>query len=114
MRVVLAAVFSGLLMSSALANFYTLQEWSALNPSLRENYIAGAFDSLITVGTGEDSDTVAVHYRNCVKGAHMSLSQLSDNVLRFAKSKPEVQAGPVQTALVRYLISACGEPQPQH
>ena len=111
MKSTMAAVMLIVLTAPASANFYTLQEWSALSRTLRDNYIAGAFDSMITVGS-DDSEQVAVHYRNCVKGAKMSLDQLSDNVLRFAKSKPEVQAGPVQTALVRYLISACGEPPP--
>ena len=113
MRLVMAAVVSTLLAAPALANFYTLQEWSALSPAMRDNYIAGAVDSMITVGTGEESDAAAVHYRSCIKDARMSLSQLSANVLRFAKARPEVQTGPVQAALVRYLINACGEPEPR-
>ena len=110
MKRVLTLVVLMALTSPAAANFYTLQEWSQLNRAQRENYIAGAFDSMITVGSGEESEKVALHYRDCVKGARMALSQLTDNVLRFAKSRPDVQTGPVQTALVRYLVSACGEP----
>jgi hypothetical protein len=43
--------------------------------------------------------------------AKMGLAQLTQNVDRFARDKPELHAGAVQLALLRYLIAACGQPR---
>ena len=71
---------------------------------------AGAFDSLTSFGTGADQVGISRHYETCVRNAKMDLSQLTQNVIRFARDKPELHTGSVQLALLRYLIAACGQP----
>ena len=74
----------------------------------RETYIAGAFDALTSFGTSEPE--VEVSRQLCVRNAKMELSQLTQNVVRFARDKPELHTSSVQLALLRYLIAACGQP----
>jgi hypothetical protein len=110
MRFVIAGIIVLGLVAPTRANFYTYQEWVALNRAERETYLAGAFDSLTSFGTGADEVGISHHYETCVRNAKMDLSQLTQNVIRFARDKPELHTGSVQLALLRYLIAACGQP----
>jgi len=110
MRFAIAALIALELLAPARANFYTYQEWLALNRAERETYLAGAFDSLTSFGTGADEVGISHHYETCVRNGKMDLSQLTQNVIRFARDKPELHTGSVQLALLRYLIAACGQP----
>jgi hypothetical protein len=40
----------------------------------------------------------------------MSAGQLTRNVIEFAKDKPPLHTGNVQSALIQYLIAVCGAP----
>ena len=71
-------------------------------------YVAGAYDSLVTFA---ETDQVGMHYENCLVRARMTNSALTANVLNFAKDRPALQTGPVQGALIAYLIAACGAPK---
>ena len=110
MRFVIAGIIVLGLVAPMRANFYTYQEWVALNRAERETYLAGAFDSLTSFGTGADQVGISRHYETCVRNAKMDLSQLTQNVIRFVRDKPELHTGSVQLALLRYLIAACGQP----
>ena len=109
-RFAIAAFIALGLLAPVRANFYTYAEWLALNRTERETYLAGAFDSLTSFGTGADEVGISRHYETCVRNAKMDLSQLTQNVIRFARDKPELHTGSVQLALLRYLIAACGQP----
>jgi hypothetical protein len=110
MRFAIAALILLGPLAPVRANFYAYQEWVALNRAEREIYLAGAFDSLTSFGTGADEVGISHHYETCVRNAKMDLSQLTQNVIRFARDKPELHTGSVQLALLRYLIAACGQP----
>ena len=65
------------------------------------------FDSLVSFA---ETEQVAVHYVKCIDTVKMTNSQLTANMLNFAKDKSELHTGLVQRVLLNYLIAACGEP----
>jgi hypothetical protein len=101
-----------LVSSGAQANYFTYQQWLAMSELGRAAYVAGAFDSLLTFIDPADEQALAMkwHYNNCLLRAQMSDTQLAANVMNFAKDRPELHTGPVQGALIGYLIAACGAP----
>ena len=50
------------------------------------------------------------HYTVCIQRSKMSAGQLTRNVIEFAKDKPPLHTGNVQSAGIQYLIAACGAP----
>ena len=73
-------------------------------------YLAGAFDTVVGVTEAEDpwGLKTSLHYRKCIRDSHMTLRQLSKNVIAFAATKPELQRTWVVQALLLYLQSVCG------
>jgi len=65
------------------------------------------FDSLVSFA---ETEQVAVHYVKWIDTVKMTNSQLTANMLNFAKDKSELHTGLVQRVLLNYLIAACGEP----
>jgi hypothetical protein len=99
-----------LVSSAAQSNYVTYQKWLALNEISRTAYISGAYDSLVTFVESEQAGRNSLHYRTCIDTSKMTNFQLAENVLIFAKDKPELHTGSVQGALIKYLNAACGEP----
>ena len=102
-----AAGFSALIAiaGSAHAMFLTYSQWDALSPSEQNSYISGVFNGLVGI-----SDTpTGMHYYRCVRDKKVKDSQLADGVRAVAMNKPELQALPVQAALLYYLNQLCGE-----
>jgi hypothetical protein len=93
--------------SAAQSNYFTYQTWLAMPESSRVAYVSGAFDSLVSFA---ETEQVAMHYVKCIDTVKMTNSQLTANMLNFAKDKPELHTGLVQRALLKYLVAACGEP----
>jgi hypothetical protein len=56
-------------------------------------YLAGAFDAVVGVTEAEDpwGLKTSLHYRKCIRDSHMTLRQLSQNVIAFAATKPELR-----------------------
>ena len=96
-----------LVSSAAQSNYFTYQTWLAMPESSRIAYVSGAFDSLVSFA---ETEQVAMHYVKCIDTVKMTNSQLTANMLNFAKDKPELHTGLVQRALLKYLAAACGEP----
>ena len=99
-----------ILAMNAEAEFYTYSEWERASPTARAIYMAGAFDSLVTIATKEGIVS-AVHYQTCMEGSHMTNTQLAENVRIFASTRPELHARAAVSALLAYLISVCGLPK---
>src|SRR5260370_10498694 len=85
MRFAISALVLLGLLAPTRANFYTYEEWVALNRAERETYVAGAFDSLTSFGTSEQEIEVSRHYELCVRNANMDRSQLAQNVIQLAR-----------------------------
>jgi hypothetical protein len=65
---VIAGLLSALLIGHANAQvYYTYAEWERLSDQARTMYIAGAYDSLISI-TSPDTVPIARHYAKCVSG----------------------------------------------
>ena len=99
-----------LISSAAQANYFTYQQWLAMNETARVLYISGAYDSFVTILSDEQSVTNSSYFKKCIQTAQMTNAQLAANVLNFAKDRPELHTDAVQTALLGYLIAACGKP----
>ena len=99
-------------MSASLAygQFFTYSEWERLPEEERQVYLAGAFDTVVGVTEAEDpwGLKTSLHYRKCIRDSHMTLKELSQNVIAFAETKPELQGTWVVAALLLYLQSLCG------
>jgi hypothetical protein len=96
--------------ATAHAGFYTYSTWASLAPAARAAYIAGAYDSFVGFGTEKDMKRID-HYNDCVARSQMNHFQLADNVLAYAKTRPEIQAHTVMRPLLAYLEALCGPVQ---
>ncbi|MGE5777741.1 MAG: hypothetical protein ACM30D_00340 [Hyphomicrobiales bacterium] len=62
----IAGLFSALTINQANAQvYYNYADWDRLNESDRAAYIAGAYDSLVSIATAETASS-ARHYSRCV------------------------------------------------
>ena len=75
----------------------------------RSYYIAGLFDALLTIDQG-DNAKASLHFSRCIMQSGMKSNHVADGVLRFAQTRPALQAQPLIFALSEYLISVCGNP----
>jgi hypothetical protein len=82
-----AAVFN----VAAVPNYFTYAQWVKLSPEGRAAYIAGT----------------------CLARAKMGSNQLGDNLQTYVSARPELQAGTVYAALVKYLADQCSSSHPQ-
>jgi hypothetical protein len=96
--------------SLACGQFFTYSEWEQLPEEERQVYLAGAFDTVVGITEAEDpwGLKTSLHYRNCIRDSHMTLRQLTQNVIAFGATKPEVKDTWVVGALLLYLQSLCG------
>jgi hypothetical protein len=95
----IAWLVSALLIGQANAQvYYNYPQWDRLNDLARATYIAGAYDSFISIAT---PDTAAA-------ARQLSTEQLAKNVRAFVATRPDLQKGPVQGGLINYLVELCG------
>lgn len=107
---IILVLCSGLFIAQpAAANFLTYAEWVRMNAEMRAIYIAGAYDSLITFAMSDEQRAVNAHYSDCITKSKLTVSQLAENVRKFAKDKAKLQDF-VETPLISYLYEYCGAP----
>ncbi|GEM_PF-3139476 len=94
--------------SGAFAGHLTYSQWAALDDGRRAVYMAGVIDRLANLVPATASSKQGMHYQRCVLEGEMTSGQLSDNVLTFARSFPEVQKLSARAALIQYLNRLCG------
>jgi hypothetical protein len=106
----IAGLFSALTINQANAQvYYNYPDWDRLSESARATYIAGAYDSLVSIATA-DTASAARHYSKCVTSRQLTNEQLAKNVRAFVTTRPHLQKGPVQGGLINYLVELCGAP----
>jgi hypothetical protein len=106
---VIAGLLSALMIGRANAQvYYTYPEWDRLSDQARTMYIAGAYDSLVSIAS-PDTAAISRHYSKCVSG-RIPIEQLAKNVRTFVAARPDLQKKPVQVGLINYLIEHCGAP----
>jgi hypothetical protein len=103
-----SAIAATIFTLAAVPNFFTYVEWAKLSNEGRAAYIAGAFDSLINHYDNDAARVVARHYSECVVRAQLNSVQMSDNLSAYVSARPELRAGTVHAALLRYLADLCG------
>jgi hypothetical protein len=96
----------------AQAGFYNYSEWEQLSVDERGGYIAGAIDLITSYATGDDA-SAPLRYRECIAKSKMRLSQLDKNVRAYVQTQPDLQAGDMTTAPIKYLVALCGAPPKQ-
>ena len=108
--VMIAVLLSALLLGQAHAQvYYSYPQWDRLSESDQAVYIAGAYDSLVSIAS-PNTASAARHYSRCLASNRLSSEQLARNVRAFVASRPDLQKGPVQGGLVNYLVELCGAP----
>jgi hypothetical protein len=99
-----------MLVSSAQVHlFFGYSDWERLPAEPRRMYLAGAMDSLLVYVSTDEQRKLSLHYSKCMFEARMSAGQLSDNVVAYAKTRPELQRDTAQAALINYLSALCGK-----
>ena len=107
--VVIAGFLSALMISRANTQvYYNYPAWDRLSDQARAMYIAGAYDSLVSIASPDTAST-SRHYSKCVSG-RLPVEQLARNVRTFVAARPDLQNKPVQVGLINYLIELCGVP----
>jgi hypothetical protein len=106
---VIAGLLSALMMGAASSQvYYTYPEWDRLSEQARTLYIAGAYDTLVSIASADTAAT-SRHYSKCISG-RLTIEQLAKNVHAFVAARPDLQKKPVQVGLINYLIDHCGAP----
>jgi len=111
--ITITAMVTAVLNVAAVPNYFTYAQWVKLSPEGRAAYIAGTFDSLVNRYDDDAGRTVALHYLECLARAKMGSNQLGDNLQTYVSARPELQAGTVYAALVKYLADQCSSSHPQ-
>jgi hypothetical protein len=116
--ITITATVAAVLNLAAVPNYFTYAQWVKLSPEGRAAYIAGTFDSLVNrygddTGRDDTGRAVALHYSECLARAKMGSNQLGDNLQTYVSARPELQAGTVYAALVKYLADQCSSSHPQ-
>jgi hypothetical protein len=105
----IAWFLSALMIGRANAQvYYNYPAWDRLSDQARAMYIAGAYDSLVSIASADTAST-SRHYSKCVSG-RLPVEQLAKNVRTFVAARPDLQNKPVQLGLINYLIELCGAP----
>jgi hypothetical protein len=112
MRFIIIVLLLSTIPARAQNAYLNYGQWKQMPPTLREMYVAGAFDTLSTV-TVHEGVSVARHYNECVSKAGLTTGQLEENMKEYADTQPDLQSKPVPVALMRYLVSLCGTPTAQ-
>jgi hypothetical protein len=112
MRFIIVVLLLSTIPARAQNVYLDYSQWKQMPPSLREMYVAGAFDALSTITVPERA-TIARHYNECVAKAGLTIGKLAENMKEYAETQPDLQSKPVPGALLRYLISLCGTPTAQ-
>jgi hypothetical protein len=106
----IAGFLSALMIGGANAQvYYKYPEWDRLSDQARAVYIAGAYDSLVSIAS-PDTASASRHYSRCVARNQLTSEQLAKNVRTFVTAHPDLQNKPVQAALINYLVELCGAP----
>ena len=112
MRFVTITLLFSMTPAHAQTVYFNYSQWEQMSTSLREMYVAGAFDAVSVVAIPQQA-IVARHYNECVAKTGLSTGQLAQNMKEYAETQTDVQSKPVPTVLMRYLISLCGLPAVQ-
>ena len=108
--ILIVAFLSALLIGLANAQvYYKYPEWDRLSDQARAVYIAGAYDSLVSIAS-PDTAPASRHYSKCVARSQLTTEQLAKNVRTFVAAHPDLQKKPVQAGLINYLVELCGAP----
>jgi len=108
--VLIAGLLLAFLVGQAHAQvYYSYPQWDRLSESDQAIYIAGAYDSLVSIAS-PNTASAARHYSRCLASNRLSSEQLARNVRAFVAARPDLQKGPVQGGLVNYLVELCGAP----
>src|SRR5207245_4575781 len=106
---VIAVFLSALMISRANTQvYYNYPAWDRLSDQARTMYIAGAYDSLVSISS-PDTASISRHYSKCVSGRG-PIEQLAKNVRTFVAARPDLQKKPGQVGRMNYLIELVGAP----
>lgn len=94
--------------SAAHAKYLAYSQWAALDSRRQAIYMAGAVGILTNSAPDATSSEQGIHYRQCLLEGKITNGQLSENVLTFAHSFPDLQKLSARNVLVQYLNRLCG------
>jgi hypothetical protein len=63
---------------------------------------------MLVVPWDELGQRIAANYESCLLRARMEDGQVARNLMAFVSTRPQLQAGSVQSALMQYLHELCG------
>jgi hypothetical protein len=97
-------LISALLSSPASAEFYTYNDFDRQPPALKYLYVAGAVDMFLAI---QASGAKRFDVGECIRDTKISIKELTENMQAYAKTRPELQNGTVETPLLGYLAELC-------
>lgn len=104
-----AIAAAGFTLTVALPNYFSYAQWLRLPDDGRAAYIAGTFDTLINQYDDDPAGrAIAKHLSDCVARAQLSSAQMGDKLKTYVAARPDLAAGSVQAALMKYLADVCG------
>jgi len=98
------ALIATLLSSPASAEFYSYNDFDRQPPALKYLYVAGAVDMFLAI---QASGAKRFDVGECIRDARISIKQITENMQAYAKTRPELQNGTVETPLLGYLAELC-------
>src|SRR3954452_142672 len=110
----LALILTSIMFSyEASSDFFSYATWAALPAHSRSLYIAGLIDGLMDgpiLVPSPSSVAIARHFYSCLSKANLTNNQLAENVLDYARSRPQFHGGLVVFPMIDYLKEVCGPP----
>jgi hypothetical protein len=88
--------------------FYSYSAWDRLTDVARTAYVSGVMDSMIIFAASDPDMKWSRYYSHCVKRTTITSQQLTTSLRAYVASRPELQSGTVQVALISYLVDLCG------
>jgi hypothetical protein len=108
-RVLAVVLLSVLYCGEAYSGFIRYSQWTGFSPTDRAIYIAGVIDGLTGIAHGDYSARMAKHFEACIVKAQFTSQDIADNVLGYARGKPELHTKEVPYITVSYLWALCGD-----
>ena len=100
-RLVLIAT---LMSSSASAQFYSYNDFDRQPPAVKYLYVTGEIDMFLAI---QASGAKRFDVGECIREAKSSIKEITENMQAYARTRPDLQNGTVETPLLAYLADLC-------
>jgi hypothetical protein len=90
-----------------LGEYYSFAQWERLSPEIRDAYLAGAIDAMLSDHIDEFEAALSERYKSCLLRSKVTTSQMSEALLRSVAIKPNLRGDRVLSAVTDFIRDLC-------